>query len=66
MYLENHKIQDNGIWVPKSELEQWYDHYTKTSAQLGKDKIELAMYYAGMADALSDMIRAIENNENKE
>lgn len=66
MYLENHKIQGNGIWVSKGELEQWYNYYTKTSAQLGKEKIEMAMFYAGMADVLSDMIRAIENNENKE
>lgn len=66
MIFQNHKIQDNGIWIPKSELEKWYDHYTKTSVQLSKIRIEAGMFYVGMADVLHDMIKAIENNENKE
>ena len=60
MILKIYKIQDNGIWIPKNELEEWYDHYTKLSARYSKDDIELAMFYAGMADVLSDMIKHIE------
>lgn len=64
MIFKNHKIQDNGIWIPRSELEEWYDHYTMTSVQLSRiKKIEMAMFYSGMADVLSDMIKAIENNK---
>lgn len=60
MILKIYKIQDNGIWIPKNELEEWYDHYTKLSVQLSKDDIEMAMFYAGMADVLSDMIKNLE------
>ena len=60
MILKIYKIQDNGIWIPKNELEEWYDHYTKLSARLGKDDIGLGMFYAGMADVLSDIIKHIE------
>ena len=63
MILTNHKIKDNGIWISKSELEKWYNHYTKTAVQLSKTKIEMAMYYAGISDVLFDMVKAIENNK---
>ena len=60
MMLKIYKIQDNGIWIPKNELEEWYDHYTKLSARLSKANIEMAMFYAGMADVLYDMIKYLE------
>lgn len=60
MILKTYKIQDNGIWIPKNELEEWYDHYTKLSVRLSKDDIKMAMFYAGVADVLYDMIKDLE------
>ena len=59
--VENYKVENNGIWISKEEIQSWKDHYKDIA-----DCCELLyrkMYYKGMADVLIDLLNTIERKE---
>lgn len=52
-----YKIQDDGIWIPKSVLEGWRDHYIESAKECATNhkasKMMLDWLYLGKADTCS-------------
>lgn len=55
---ENYKVENNGIWVSKDEIQSWKAHYESVAHCC--DKLSRKMYYNGMADVLIDLLKIIE------
>lgn len=49
MKLKSYKIVDNGIWIPKDEVERLYKHYAKKEDNSSKNDIE-----SGLSSASGD------------
>lgn len=68
---ENYKIENDGIWIAKSELEEWRKHYEELVGKHsnfydmwlnGTDTFKLP-YYIGKADVLTDLLKMFEPQE---
>lgn len=58
MVLENYKISDDGIWIPKNELEELRDHYFNIGKTLYRDEDEdKAWFYFGKQELLIDILK---------
>ena len=55
-----YKIQDDGIWIKKSELEAWKKHYLKIA---GYGKHKRADYLLGKIAVLTDLLKMFDNLE---
>lgn len=58
---KNFKVENNGIWISKEELQSWKDHYDSVA-----DSCELLsrkVYYKGKADVLIDLLKTIEREK---
>lgn len=57
---ENYKIENDGIWIAKSELKKWHDHYTGLAKGIRKvEDNRNGDYFQGEADVLNDMLELI-------
>lgn len=55
-----YKIQDDGIWIKKSELEAWKKHYLKIA---GSGKHKRAGYLLGKITLLTDLLKMFDDLE---
>ena len=61
--VENYKVENDGIWISKEEIQSWKDHYENVSESC--DKLSRRMYYKGKAVILIDLLKTIEQTEDK-
>lgn len=67
---DNYKIENDGIWIAKSELEKWKKHYLKVADEnKGHFKRDLEVfkfpYYLGKAEVLTDLLKMFEPLEGE-
>lgn len=55
-----YKIQDDGIWIKKSELEAWKKHYLKIA---GSGEHKRTRYLLGKIAVLTDLLKMFDNLE---
>lgn len=53
-----YKIQDDGIWIKKLELEAWKKHYLKIA---GSDEHKRADYLLGKIAVLTDLLKMFDD-----
>lgn len=59
--FESFEVKDNGIWIPKSELERLRNHYfTKSSRQLQLSMYNDMMKSLGKRELIENLIGLIE------
>lgn len=62
MTLAKHKVQDDGIWISRSELEELRQHYNTCGDKYRTDKANLkALYCFGKRDFILDLLKHIED-----
>lgn len=61
---ENYKIENDGIWITKEELEKWRDHYK--CLFLETDDVPTCMLYIGKHDVIVDLLKLFKEEENYE
>lgn len=59
--VENFKVENDGIWISKDEIQSWKDHYESVADSCGL--LSRKMYYNGMADVLIDLLKTIEREK---
>ena len=63
---DNYKIENDGIWVARSELEKWRKHYVEIAHERQcKKQFELEMFYYGKKDVLTDLLKMFEPLEGE-
>jgi hypothetical protein len=55
-----YKIQDDGIWIKKSELEAWRKHYSKIA---GSGEHKRTRYLLGKITVLTDLLKMFDDLE---
>ena len=58
---KNYKVENNGIWILKDEIQSWKDHYESIANV--SENLPSKMYYMGMADVLMDLLKTIEREK---
>lgn len=58
---DEYKIIDDGIWIPKSVLEEKEKHYTDVINQQ-KPRTAGQFYYAGKRDVVDDLLKYLKND----
>lgn len=53
---DEYKIQDDGIWISKKALEELRQYYKRAA----NNATPYNMYYVGMADILTDILKHFE------
>lgn len=61
LQANNYKVENDGIWVSRQELESWRDHYKKVAESLRH--LQTVMLYTGKSDVLTDLIKHIKNEK---
>lgn len=57
-----YKIQDDGIWIKKSELEAWEKHYSKSYLKIaGSCKHKRVGYLLGKITVLTDLLKMFDD-----
>ena len=69
---DNYKIENDGIWISRSELEKWKKHYLKVADEYKQNqryKSDLSFfkfpYYLGKAGVLTDLLKMFEPLEGE-
>ena len=61
-----YRLEDNGIWVSRTTLEEWRVHYNKVAEEHKKEWIKDQQktfkfpFYLGKADVITDLIKVLE------
>lgn len=59
-----YKIQDDGIWIKKSELEAWKKHYIKHYLKIaGSGEHRRTRYLLGKITVLTDLLKMFDDLE---
>lgn len=59
-----YKIQDDGIWIKKSELEAWKKHYSKSYLKIaGSGEHKRTRYLLGKIAVLADLLKMFDDLE---
>ena len=63
---DNYKIENDGIWIARSELEKWKKHYIENAYERQDKKQDtLEMFYYGKAEVLTDLLKMFEPLEGE-
>lgn len=64
MKLRDYKIENDGIWIAKSELESWRAHYVDVARSLSHNTDstanDLMWLNIGKSDVLTDILKKFE------
>lgn len=69
MVAQNYKIENDGIWLSRAEIEQWRDHYAKVADKNKKafvDEKDGAFkfpFYLGKVEVMIDLLKMFEPQE---
>ena len=62
---ENYKIENDGIWIAKKELEEWRDHYHKTVLRmsLNYEQARFIPFYAAKHELVCNLLKMFDKNQ---